>query len=400
MKTLARTYIYIIAAALLAWLLPWTFRFVAARPVNAPFTLYSCITKNFAFLESDKDKETVRRDASGRTYTATQFDSILPTFYYRQLMAKNRLPDTICGVAVKPADIRRTNFIMRQSTRDINAVAPQVWMLMESIPSHVDLESPCEAFRMTDRMTVIRMSDNSTDEAKSNLFNKVMAGKGFSFPLYSLHGNPTTKKEYDEGYIMIDDSRQVFHVKQMKGRPYVKNVGLDTTLRMKRAMIAEYPDREILAFLTDEQNRFYVLDRQYSLRRLPFAYDPERNDILIIGDMFNWTAKVTDGRGYSVYALDAKTLATVDTLRSDYKVQQSEMLSEAIFPFTLSFTSADDKWVKPRLGGFSTTAFALNLALAAVFLFLQRRRVTAALPAVAAILVFGIFMFIPALIFR
>lgn len=400
MKLISKIYMYLLAIALLAWLLPWTFHFLAARPVKSPFTLYSCVTRSFAFTETGKDKTTSYMDTQGRTYTAMEFDSILPFFYYRQLMAKDRLPDSICGIPVTAAKIRHANFNTRLGARDVNVNAPHVYMIMDAMPSHVDLEEPAEVFRMTDEMTFIRMADNTEDREKSNLFTKVLKEKGFAFPMRGLSGNPTTKKEYDEGYILIDANHQVFHVKQLKGRPYVKNTGIEPSLKMVHALITEFPGRKTLALLTDEQHNLYALTPQYKLHRLPICYNPEKEDMLAIGDLLNWTVKITDGKGYSVYALDADTYTLADSLRHDYPPQENAQIAKALFPFALSFTSTDDKWVQPRLGDFSAKSLPFNVLLATIMLAFRRKRIKETLPCGIITVFFGIFAFVPFLVIR
>ena len=85
MKKFSKIFFYLTAVVLLSWLLPWLLQFAASKPGNDPFTLYSCVTKRFAYIQSSKDNGVKRYDANGTEYTVAQFDSILPTFYYRQV---------------------------------------------------------------------------------------------------------------------------------------------------------------------------------------------------------------------------------------------------------------------------------------------------------------------------
>ena len=110
MKKFSKIFFYLTAVVLLSWLLPWLLQFAASKPGNDPFTLYSCVTKRFAYIQSSKDNGVKRYDANGTEYTVAQFDSILPTFYYRQLFSKDRLPDTINGKEVTPKIIAHGNF--------------------------------------------------------------------------------------------------------------------------------------------------------------------------------------------------------------------------------------------------------------------------------------------------
>lgn len=401
MKTTIKIFLYTLSVLLLAWILPWVFYFLVAKPTGAPFTVYSCITNCFVYIDSDKEKGVEYKDMKGNSYTEEEFDAILPFFYYRQLAAKDRLPDSIGCVPVAAASIRRSNFYARWSARDVNFTAPRIYMMMESIPSHVDLEEPVEAFRMADGgMTIMRMVDNSVDDAKSKLFTKVLNEKGFAFPMKAMNGNPTTKKEYDEGYIMIDNNYQVFHVKQMRGRPYIKKVGVDTSLKMKHVLITEFPGKKTLALLTDESNRFYALTPEYELHLLPLKYNPDKESMMIIGDMLHWTVKISNNDSYSIYALDANTYELVDSIRYDYPEEATEKVAAAIFPFTLSFTSGGDKWVKPRFEKFSATAIIFNILLAIGYVVMHHREVKAAWPYAGGIVLLGVFAFIPFLIIR
>ena len=70
MIRLSKILLYFTAAFLLAWLLPWFYNFLTTRPNNTPFTLYSCITQNFASIEVHQGN-VIRRDESGKTYTDT-----------------------------------------------------------------------------------------------------------------------------------------------------------------------------------------------------------------------------------------------------------------------------------------------------------------------------------------
>ena len=49
MKTI-KTIIVLLAAALLAWALPWCYAFVCSEPQESPLTLYSCVTHDLSLI--------------------------------------------------------------------------------------------------------------------------------------------------------------------------------------------------------------------------------------------------------------------------------------------------------------------------------------------------------------
>ena len=69
MKKFSKIFFYLTAVVLLSWLLPWLLQFAASKPGNDPFTLYSCVTKRFAYIQSSKDNGVKRYDANGTEYT-------------------------------------------------------------------------------------------------------------------------------------------------------------------------------------------------------------------------------------------------------------------------------------------------------------------------------------------
>ena len=91
MKTI-KTIIVLLAAALLAWALPWCYAFVCSEPQESPLTLYSCVTHDFATFSFEGHDDAAGYDPAGNPYTERQFDSIMPTVFTRRLAEEGRLP--------------------------------------------------------------------------------------------------------------------------------------------------------------------------------------------------------------------------------------------------------------------------------------------------------------------
>lgn len=388
--------ILITAIALLSWLLPWGYHFIASKPANVPFTLYSCITHNFAYADRSSG-ENVYRDNQGNTYTNAQFDSILPTFYYRQLIADNRLPAEIEDVPVDARSIQRGGFMFRHTPVNINVIKAPLYFLLESMSGRVDLTMPEDVFRMTDRMEFVDMATNTVNEEKSRQFTKALEDKGFTFPARFIAGNQTVRKDYDEGFLIIDRNHQVFHVKQLRGRPFVRNTGIAPAMKMKHASVTEFRNRRFHGILTDEANQVYVLEtKTYELKKLAIpSFDPEKESINIFGDDFYWTVQISDDRNVRLYAIKSGDYSLVDSLAYSSGEDMADRMSQYIFPFELSFTSYADKFVYPRLTNPSLWAIFLNLLLLAVYLISTRKHIASSWPGSIVILFFGIFALLP-----
>ncbi len=397
---------YILLTAILAWLLPWLYHLATMKRVRTPFTLYSEIIEDFAMINVNSDGKTSRyTDRKGNTYTETQFDSILPMFYYRQLVTDNKLPDTIRGTHVTSTVIRRENFIFRSRPSDINVHHPGLYPLLESRSKRVDLEMPDDVFRLTKSgIEFIDMATNQVKNKKSARFQSVFQQKEVSLPVRVIAGNPTNRKEYDEGYLFTDNDGKLFHLKQVQGRPFLRPIPIDPEINLSRIWVTEFSNREYFAFLTDANNRFYALTApDYNLVKVDIPpFEPEKENMTIYGNMFTWTVVQTDNRDEIVTAVDAKSFTAIDSMAFYNPEKEHIGAASYLFPLQLSFTSTADKFFYPRLKAFSYHALALNLALLVLYVVLRRKTKFSAIKLikVLSIAVLGIFAFIPALLLK
>lgn len=362
---------------------------------RVPFTMFSEVLGQFVMSGSDDKKGFFMTDEAGNVYTKEQTDSILPTFYFRQLMSDGRLPDSLNGKEMTPKAIQTSNFVFRSSPSQVNVRTPRLYPLLESMSGRVDLEMPGDVFRITDKgVEFVDMATNTTNEKKSAIFTRAMTEKGFRFPARAVAGNPTTRKEYDNGYMIIDAGGRVFRLMMVKGRPFVRDTGIPDSLGIRHAFVTELRSREFFGFLTDRDNRLYVLKKDYSLVEIPVdGFDPEKEELMIIANMFVWTVQVSGDNGSKWYGVDADCLSLISSREMVYGQSAAEKISRYVFPFTVSFTSPDDRYAMLRISGVSFEALYLNAILAGAYVFIRRRKRSALKNVCGAVccLVFGIY---------
>lgn len=342
MKRFSTIFLIATVVVLLLWQIPWWTNFFTARTSKVPFTLYSAVLGDFISVERADEKSIVRRDRSGRVFTQEEADSLLPFFHMRQLVADGRFPDEVCGVPVTPHEVQRTSFSFRISPSDINSPKAGLYPLLESMSGRVDLAMPDDVFRITGSgMEFVRMDDNAIDEAKSRTFTEALRRKGFRFPARTVAGNPTARKEYDEGYLLTDADGRLFHHKQQCGHPYVRAIELPEGCDIRHMFVTEFRDRSLLGFLVDAEGRFIVLRRSYELvpAGLP-PFDPTSEAMTVIGNMLDWTVCMRTGTADRYIALRADDMTAIDSV--EFPVDRRPTPG-------LYFTTADDKYVRPRL---------------------------------------------------
>lgn len=358
------------------WLLPRFYRFMTDRPDAIPFTLYSPVAGDFAFLDFSRDKGTTYRDRGGHVYTERQFDSLLPFFYYRQLVSDGRLPDSLGGAALTPRQIGLSNFIFRLSAADLNAKTPALYPLLEAMSGRVNLQMPPDVFRLNRRIEFIDMESQRVDEEKSERFTQAMLNKGFRFPASCIGGNPTVKKDYDNGYFLTDSLHRLFHLKQLRGRPFFRPVPLPEGVEARHLLVREYAARKFHAFLTDQYNRFWVIDMpDYRFHLLPAGeYNPLKHDVQIVGNMLDWTISIGREDGVHLYAIHAGDYSLIDTMSYKNQENPAEQAGRWLFPCELRFTSYSDRFVCPRLVRFSPKALWLPLLIGLFCYFRYRMK--------------------------
>lgn len=397
--------VFLLSLLLLSWILPWGLKLMMPERVSAPFTLYSEVVHEFASLEPMGQKDIRYFDHSGRTYSETEFDSILPSFYYRQLMMDNRMPDSINGTAVDPEELRRAGFIFRSMPSEINKNSPALYPLLESLPKRVDLEMPDDMFRITkDGIQFIDMASNTILDRKSERFNSVMREKAVDFPIRYIAGNPTNRKDYDEGYFFVDSSDKLYHLKQMCGRPFVRRISTPPGMYIAQIFVTEYPSRSTFAFITDAEHNFYTLSRpDYRLRQVGLPpIDLAKQEITIIGNAYYWTVTYDSERGEEYSAIDAHTLEQVDSLLFERKATRVSELSKYLFPFTTAFIGFEHSYFQPKVTDLSIRAIPLGAILALIFCIAYRKKETSGdlIWKSICILIFGLLVFIPLLLLR
>ncbi len=350
-KTIALPYglLSLIVIFLLLWQVPWCIAFINGKASHNIFTLYSSMVGEFISLDNTAEEGLIRYDESGHRYTDAEADSILPFFYYRQLLSDQRMPDSVCGFAIDIHAMQMATINWRMSASDVNAIAVPLYPLLESLPKRVDLTMPEDVFRCTDHgLEFVIMATNSVNEAKSRLFTQALIQKGFSFPVQLASGNPTTRKDYDEGYLLLDAKGQLFHLKMTVGRPYVKAINTVSEsnpsqgLNLKHIFATEFKGRQIRGFLTDAEMHMYALLSDYTIRPLEgVSYNPEKERCTLFGNMLDWTVRISGDDGDRYYAIESVDFSLRQIRQMNRKVQQASF-------WGLHFTDYNDSWVLPR----------------------------------------------------
>lgn len=380
--------IIVLTMMMVSWLLPAFYELVLPRTDKTPFVVYSCLDSTFIKMEV-RDKQVHYIDFRGREFTKSEADSLLPLFAFRQLVAEERLPDSLFGVALTPKLIQQNSFHFKTSPKQLNKPAVGLYTLLESASGRVDLVLPPDVFRLTDEgLEFVDCETNTVNRAKSLSFSRELTKHGFVFPVQLIWGNSTTRKSYDNGFLLTDSNDRLFQLKMVKGTPWVREIMTTNTCSWKQLFTLEPDNRALIGLAVSQDNRLFAVrsdghtapigemtnlqsaygeaDRSTG-GRLEISnvkseisnlnseisnllYDPSEMQITITGDLFHWTITLYTATDTRYYAVDARTFEPVAcAVIPDPEQPLSQRLERYLLPLRLRFSSWRTQLLAPYL---------------------------------------------------
>jgi len=348
MVKISRYVLVIIAVIGLAIALPKLYWITFAKPIRVPFVQYSAVDHDFMILRSTDDG-VVRSNTKGKIFTREEYETKLPFVYVRQLLMNQTLPDSLNGVEMDPHQISKYRSSFRLRPDDLYSPQPSLYPLFESQSGRVNLEMPEDYFRINWRMEFIDAESNTINEEKSRMFSAVLYNRGFKFPATSISGIPTTLKSCDEGYFVIDSEDQLFHVKMIKGEPFVRKVDLPDGQKFKSVQCLDNSDKLFYAYLFSEDNHVYALTQyDYLLERFPIdGVDPDECEIRINGDLLNYNILI-QGEGFVRSYVFDRDLHLENEYSEEWPVRNDKKegkIAAALFPAQLSMTNSKSNYI-------------------------------------------------------
>lgn len=337
----------------LAWLLPALYELVSPRTDKTPFVVYSCLDSTFIKMEV-RDKQVHYIDFRGKEWTKSEADSLLPLFAFRQLVAEGRLPDSLYGVALTPKLIQQNSFHFKTSPKQLNKPAVGLYTMLESASGRVDLQLPPDVFRLTDDgLEFIDCETNTVNKAKSLSFSRELTKHGFTFPVRLIWGNGTTRKDYDNGFLLTDQNERLFQLKMVKGTPFVREIK-NEELRIKnyiQLFTLEPSNRALIGLVVDDAHQLYAVRSNGELAHIGIdAYNPQTMQIVITGDLFHWTITEYTATDSRYYAVDANTFEQVAcAIIPDPERPLAQRIERILLPVRLRFTSWRTQLIYPNI---------------------------------------------------
>jgi hypothetical protein len=219
---------------------------------------------------------------------------------------------------------------------------------------------------------------NTINAKKSEQFQSALLKAGYTFPAQWTSGNLNIRKPYDEGYFSLDAQGQLYHIKMVNGKPFIRNTKMDAAIEPAFFSMLEVSDKRFYGFLFDKKGNIYILEEaggKYKTTQLEI--DPlnlDTDELMILGNFLYWTVGVQTDSGKHFYALDAESLKKVRYAYMEAPVNKWNIVADRLFPVYLDFKDSHSDFVAPYTHFTAFSAFIINAILAVLVIFIPRRK--------------------------
>lgn len=397
---ISRYLLVFVAIFVMSYIIPSMYKTFFDVRVNKPNISYSVVNEKF-YLTRYENGQTQFVDEEGNSYTREKYMEELPinNFYYH--LGKGTFPDSLMGLKLNPNQLRIESFY--QGTGAIEFSMPEYGLnpMFESA-SDFGISLPKDVFRINDRMEFIRTKTNEIDEEKSEMFTEAMKKEGFEFPAAVMGGIPSFMKSRDDGWFIQDKNLKLFHVKMVKGAPFVKSIPAPEGLEIQKIVCSDHQRREFYATIFDKNGGIYlILNDGYKLQKLPVEkFDSKKQSMMMNGNLFNKTIVFVGDESVDAFVID-RDFNLVDK-HQELLPKKSEMtfgkVKHFLFPFVTNLEAPNSLFVgvygskSPSLGWMILSAVLVIITL--IFIKRQNKSLKNNLLDIALVFLTGIFGFI------
>ncbi len=347
------------------------------KAISAPRVNYSSISNSFVIIRPSHS-DFVMEDQYGNILKREEFEKLTPLLSYRQLLYRDEMPDSIKGVPIDIQNLRLNSIVFKINSEAIHKYTIPLNPLIESNPGRPDLQMPNDFFRITDKFEFINCASNKIETELSTLFNNALIENGFDFPAKGIYGNPSTRKPFDEGYFITDNSDNLFHLKRVSNKPYVKKVKLPDGIRVVFASVKEFNLKEFYAFLITDNNKLFLVSYDnYKIIEIPSdGYDRKNMRLYFKGNMFYRTITFVSSNSSKTIVTD-RDYKVVDTYQETWQTNSVNFvgdISNYIFPFKLSLLNRNNKFANFYFEFYDFRFLFISIFAAILFFFYNKQR--------------------------
>lgn len=393
-KTIARMFLLVAIAMILAHYLPAFYDLLAAQRFRAPSFQYSQVERAIIATRQTPDGPEYVNLTTGQTYTREQYQAILPLNNHAILMRQQRMPTEIDGVQLTRSAILLNRSDLRLTPRDFQEQIVALRPLLEAEDIELNLVMPADFVRIGDGFQFLNAASNAVDRQRTEAFQGALTAAGFRFPVLAFANNPTTRKGFDDGMLLVDDQGHWFRIRREFDQPVVQQLEID--LQPRLIQLREQANREIRGMVVTTDYRIHLLiGESFRTVAVPLRhFDPATTRLSLRGNLLDlqfiahhetWIEYVVLNRDFEEIAYHSEPLLA----RNE---RPGQTLKQFLFPVTLAFKVPYQNFIGATFSFGNPWALLPGFLMATALLLLRRRCRWARhfdAPAIVVIVAFG-----------
>lgn len=291
--------------------------------------------------------------------------NIVPEKFKHHFKDLKKLSSEIKRIKIKPSHVTQKEVLL--------------YPLFESNPKYSSLSMPDDLFGFDKNGLVFTIaSSNLVNKEKSKIYNDIFKQQGAVFPFKKAFGNPTTRKAFDEGYFLLDSKKQVFHLKQINNKPYIKKLSLNN-INTKYIIIQENIKKEYYGLLISDKNEVFLLTYDnYKLIKFDINYKYDEDIFLFQTTPINRIISIEKLKDkiktYKTYVYDLNyKLIKQNSLDVSLKTNLLyENIQEWIFPYKIILIKTKKPYAFFKFSEFNYKSFLLYFIIGLIY-FIKRK---------------------------
>ncbi len=273
----------VLCIIVLAWFLPRNYLRAAKGERWMISGQYSPVTEDFIIWESNASGFAFRT-IDGKEYPSLRARRLMPFLFYNDVLKHNGFPLTIGGRSFDYKDAAR-NHTFRLSPSTIFERHNHLHFLMESSPQTANLTMPDSLMIINrDKVRFIDCTTGKEEPEKGRRFTRTLRDSGVVFPIKLSATNTNVRKKFDEGMLLVDANKTLFHLKQIRGVPWCHNLGNTFEGTPLFINVDENVRREYYGQLVTDTN-IYLVSYSRGLIRLPLSDYEAATSIIKVWNM-------------------------------------------------------------------------------------------------------------------
>ena len=378
LNKLSRYIIILLIVIVAAVYLPNFYWMVFQKNIGNPTIYYSPIKDDFVYRQWNRLTGSKYYESNGNVINDKEFRIALPFYYHGDLAKWGILPDSVKNLEYDYQKLKKEMQMLRINSKDFHDPLIQLWPLIESQSKYARLSMPNDFFRITDRIEFIDPDSNKVKEEMSKIFSIAMIEKGFKFPSKFIFGNPTTRKPFDEGYFIVDNDNNTYHLKKIKGKPFCEKTSIPRNLDIKRIFITENSRKEFYGLLFTNSNNVYLISyNNYKLIKLPVeGYDSDKMKFILIADPLFRTINFSDNEKFIsiVTDRDYNFVDKFEIISTPKENTIAGKIARSLFPFNINTQLSNTEYINFDINInylFGLIGIALSLI---IFFIIERKK--------------------------